>query len=80
MILVRPMAWRMFGGPTGEETVMRAVRSFVATLLALGLLAAAPAARAEVDVGVSINVAPPPIPVYAQPPLPGPGYIWTPGY
>ena len=80
MILVRPMALRMFGGPTGEEIIMRAVRSFVATLLALGLLVAAPAARAEVDVGVSINVAPPPIPVYAQPPLPGPGYIWTPGY
>jgi hypothetical protein len=74
------MASLMFGCPIAEETIMRAVRSFVATLLALGLLAAAPAARAEVAVGVSIDVAPPPIPVYAQPPLPGPGYIWTPGY
>ncbi len=23
---------------------------------------------------------PPPLPVYDQPPMPGPGYIWTPGY
>jgi hypothetical protein len=31
-------------------------------------------------VGVSINVAPPELPVYEQPPVPGPGYLWTPGY
>jgi hypothetical protein len=24
--------------------------------------------------------APPPLPVYDQPPIPGPGYVWTPGY
>ena len=29
---------------------------------------------------VSINIAPPPLPVYAQPVIPGAGYIWTPGY
>jgi len=27
-----------------------------------------------------ITIAPPELPVYEQPPLPGPGYIWTPGY
>ena len=27
-----------------------------------------------------VNIAPPPLPVYAQPMLPGDGYIWTPGY
>jgi hypothetical protein len=32
------------------------------------------------DVGVSITVAPPPIPVYAQPVIPGAGYLWSPGY
>lgn len=32
------------------------------------------------QVRVSITVAPPPLPVYSQPPCPGPGYIWTPGY
>ncbi len=41
-------------------------------------LAPAPAA-AQVAFGVSVNVMPPALPVYAQPPLPGPGYIWTPG-
>ena len=25
-------------------------------------------------------MAPPPLPVYAQPPIPRPGYLWTPGY
>ena len=29
---------------------------------------------------VSVGIAPPPLPVYAQPVVPGPGYIWTPGY
>ncbi|HEY4340122.1 MAG TPA: YXWGXW repeat-containing protein [Steroidobacteraceae bacterium] len=36
--------------------------------------------QAAVDVRVSVNLAPPPIPVYDQPPLPAPGYLWTPGY
>jgi len=31
-------------------------------------------------IGVSITIAPPVLPVYVQPPVPGPGYIWTPGY
>jgi WXXGXW repeat (2 copies) len=29
---------------------------------------------------VSITIAPPVLPVYEQPAIPGPGYIWTPGY
>ena len=37
-------------------------------------------AGAQVAVGVSVSVPPPALPVYAQPPLPGPGFIWTPGY
>jgi hypothetical protein len=32
------------------------------------------------QVSVSITVAPPPLPLYAQPPVPGDGYLWTPGY
>ena len=28
----------------------------------------------------SITIAPPELPVYEQPPIPAPGYIWTPGY
>jgi hypothetical protein len=29
---------------------------------------------------ISVGIAPPVLPVYAQPPIPGDGYIWTPGY
>ena len=29
---------------------------------------------------MSVNIAPPVLPVYVQPPMPAPGYIWTPGY
>jgi hypothetical protein len=32
------------------------------------------------QVGISITIAPPPLPVYEQPPIPEPGYLWTPGY
>jgi hypothetical protein len=39
-------------------------------------------AHAQVVAGVSVSapIAPPLLPVYAQPPVPGPGYIWIPGY
>jgi len=45
---------------------------------AFGLLPAL--ACAQIGIGVSITLAPPEIPVYAQPEIPGPGYLWTPGY
>ena len=32
------------------------------------------------QITVSVNVAPPELPVYDQPPIPGDGYLWTPGY
>jgi len=32
------------------------------------------------QVSLSINIGPPPLPVYVQPPVPGEGYLWTPGY
>lgn len=32
------------------------------------------------QVSLTIAIAPPPLPLYAQPPVPGDGYIWTPGY
>jgi hypothetical protein len=40
------------------------------------------AGHAQVDFGVGIRVGapPPPLPFYDQPPSPGYGYIWTPGY
>jgi len=48
-------------------------------LLLLAPVAAAPA-PASAAVFVSVAIAPPALPVYVQPPIPGPGYIWTPGY
>lgn len=50
-----------------------------AALLAIAAIAAIPG-RAHAGVFVSVNIAPPALPVYVQPPIPGPGYIWTPGY
>jgi WXXGXW repeat (2 copies) len=37
-------------------------------------------ASAFAGVFVSVAIAPPALPVYTQPPCPGDGYIWTPGY
>jgi WXXGXW repeat (2 copies) len=48
------------------------------TLAALPILPSV--SHAGVAVGVSINIAPPVLPVYVQPPLPAPGYMWSPGY
>lgn len=50
-----------------------------AALLAIAAVAAIPN-RAQAGVYVSVNIAPPALPVYVQPAIPGPGYIWTPGY
>lgn len=50
---------------------------FAPTVLALALLA--PLA-AWSQISISIGIAPPPLPVYRQPPVPGDGYLWTPGY
>jgi len=56
-------------------------RSF-ALLVALSMIPAAGVAQVSVGIGigVAIHTAPPPLPVYVQPPIPGDGYMWTPGY
>ncbi len=51
-----------------------------ALALASGVAAAPLTQPAHAAIDISITVAPPPLPVYDQPPLPGPGYMWTPGY
>lgn len=54
---------------------------FRALLPGLALILLMPfAAHSEVSLSLSVNVAPPELPVYVQPPIPGDGYIWTPGY
>ncbi|WP_353230453.1 hypothetical protein, partial [Novosphingobium sp.] len=48
--------------------------------IGLGMLPAT--ARAQISFGLDIRIgyAPPPLPRYNQPPLPGPDYLWVPGY
>ena len=52
---------------------------FTAALIMLPLLSL-PMAQAQIGVAINIHIAPPALPVYEQPPLPAPGYLWTPGY
>ncbi len=52
---------------------------FIRSLLLAVALVVMPAASFAA-VFVSVGIAPPALPVYAQPVVPGPGYIWTPGY
>ena len=55
------------------------MRKFIRGILAAALLAVLPIA-ANAGVFVSVNFAPPVLPVYVQPAMPGPGYMWMPGY
>jgi len=48
------------------------------SILALAMLVIP--ASSFAGVFVSVRIGPPPLPVYVQPPCPGDGYIWTPGY
>src|SRR5258708_9371960 len=59
---------------------MRLFRALIPALLVLAPLAAPAPAKAAVSIGISVGFAPPALPIYEQPPIPGPGYIWTPGY
>ena len=59
---------------------MRVVRYAFPLLLATSTLAAPTVSFAQVSIGLSIGIAPPALPVYVQPVVPGPGYIWAPGY
>ena len=64
----------------------RSFRLLLCASTAALILGAAPVggfiapAQAQVDVVISASVPPPALPIYAQPPIPGPGYIWIPGY
>ena len=58
---------------------MRRSSSIIWFSLMLAVLALPATAQAQVI--CTGNATPPPeLPVYDQPPIPGPGYIWTPGY
>jgi WXXGXW repeat (2 copies) len=51
------------------------IRCAIFAILLLAL-----SASAFAGVFVQVTIAPPVLPVYTQPPCPGDGYIWTPGY
>jgi hypothetical protein len=55
-------------------------RPFRAYIILLALFGLAVPAASFAQVAIAIRVGPPAIPVYAQPPCPGDGYMWTPGY
>jgi len=52
----------------------------VSPWLLLAFLILAIPAVSHAQVFVSVRIGPPPLPVYAQPVIPGPGYLWVPGY
>jgi hypothetical protein len=59
------------------------MRSRLRHRLALWLVAAcfmAISLSSFAGVFISVGIAPPPLPVYVQPVMPGPGYMWVPGY
>ena len=55
------------------------MRNLIRGVTAALLLAVLPLA-ANAGVFVSVTIAPPVLPVYELPAVPGPGYVWTPGY
>jgi hypothetical protein len=59
---------------------MHCARIMIAPLIAVAALVAPSVAFAQFAADVEVNVPPPALPVYDQPPIPAPGYIWTPGY
>src|ERR1700745_932294 len=64
--------------PAARTLGQRHACGALALRAAASLLLSRPPAGATVV--LSVNTAPPALPVYEQPPLPAPGYIWTPGY
>jgi|GEM_PF-1289359 len=67
-------------GPEIGSKVNSKIRTLLIAALIMVPMFAASVRPAHAGVFVSINIAPPPLPVYVQPPLPEPGYLWTPGY
>ena len=60
--------------------ITRVVRSSLFAVAALTLVFLAVPATSVAQVGIAITIGPPALPVYEQPPCPGDGYLWTPGY
>jgi WXXGXW repeat (2 copies) len=61
------------------RTMMRRFRNAFPLLVALTAMSL-PFSSSAQTVDVNVTIAPPELPVYDQPEIPGPGYIWTPGF
>ncbi len=57
---------------------MRLTPSLRSLLFALVMLSVSASSSAQIS--ISVTFAPPALPMYEQPPVPGDGYLWTPGY
>ena len=82
-------AVQWIGGPNRPKRIsamQKPLRLLLCASTAALILGAAPIgafiapAQAQVAISISATIAPPILPVYAQPPIPGPGYLWIPGY
>lgn len=74
---------RISASPKAVPAAAAAVLAAAVSLLAgcvMGVGYESPYYYGAVESGAAIDVPPPPLPVYAQPPCPGEGYLWTPGY
>ncbi len=67
-------------GHARPRVSLGAVMALMIAAPLMGVTLGATAAHAQFNVDVRIGYAPPPLPDYEQPPLPGPDYIWVPGY
>jgi WXXGXW repeat (2 copies) len=77
------LIYRLAEGFPMTPIVVRIYRALLpAALVGAAWLIAIPANAQEAVCApvVTTEIAPPPLPAYDQPPLPAPGYIWTPGY
>ncbi len=61
-------------------SIRSSMRGLLFALATAAPMLVLPVTQAHAGVFISVNVGPPVLPVYVQPPLPAPGYIWTPGY
>ncbi|HTA73860.1 MAG TPA: YXWGXW repeat-containing protein, partial [Gemmatimonadaceae bacterium] len=63
-----------------RNTVIRVLPMLLTTITLAACSAGYPPPDEYVTTSAAVDVAPPDLPAYSQPPCPGDGYLWTPGY
>ncbi len=59
---------------------MRVIVALASAIIFFMAVPAPSSAQVSIGIGIFVNSAPPPLPVYYQPAVPGPDFIWMPGY